>query len=565
MKPLVAPNNNVGGNGEGGRRRRPGGGWQAAGQQVPTTRGGGEERRGINLRHAGKLAFGIVVSVALASSALRYHTGHGLVVGGVELSVVGPSVETIEEIKAFSLASFLEVEDSHRRVLSGGNIQDDDADIEEEIEKEDARADAAAAPAGIAPAVTTSVVGSQVDMEEALARTKAKIAEERAEAERGGVKKKKEEKRKEEEARRKEKEEEEVRKKKEKEKKEEEEEEKKEQEKKKKKEAATSKAPDAPKVDKPDPAEEKAEEEDSTTKDEDLEEEVEEEAKEEEEEEDETEKEQEEPPPVQRPDESDEVKEERMRRHFAEEKAKAIAWPTAEDLLLKPSADTETGVVVPFHPSKGVIRKPITTQPPLHRPWEEVEVEKVLVFLSSSDRGERVSHLWAHGDKMDTIEVTLASLVSWCERGFDVTLWFMAAWKVSEEDARIKKALQCERIAGPVEVRYWDHYPPKVEGYLSSKHRVALAEAKDEFDFFISIEDDMHLRPVMLDAFLENSGRLARVDKPYLDTFFPGFVRIEHDPVADQRWATWETDADDYEGMFLGKEAGWWGLVGGNR
>ena len=69
----------------------------------------------------------------------------------------------------------------------------------------------------------------------------------------------------------------------------------------------------------------------------------------------------------------------------------------------------------------------------------------------------------------------------------------------------------------------------------------------------------------MLDAFLQNSGRLAKVEKPYLDRFFPGFIRIEDDKLAGQQWATWETDADDYEGIFLGGKAGWWGLVTGNR
>jgi hypothetical protein len=39
-----------------------------------------------------------------------------------------------------------------------------------------------------------------------------------------------------------------------------------------------------------------------------------------------------------------------------------------------------------------------------------------------------------------------------------------------------------------VDVRYWDHFPEDIEGKLSSRHRLAVAEVKDAFDFFISIE-----------------------------------------------------------------------------
>lgn len=39
-----------------------------------------------------------------------------------------------------------------------------------------------------------------------------------------------------------------------------------------------------------------------------------------------------------------------------------------------------------------------------------------------------------------------------------------------------------------MEVRYWDEYPEDVGGLLSSRHRLAMAEVVDEYDFFISIE-----------------------------------------------------------------------------
>ena len=612
MKPIVAPTD-ISNSGD-GPRRLPGGRWNVTAQHVSTIHGG-ERRRGVMPRHAAKLAFGIVISLALANSVSRYYSGHWPMDWGVELSALGPSVETTEKIKAFSLASFLQVEENDQ---NGGDDAGSENDFEEEVEKKDALtaaaaaaavADAAAAaPAGVAPPVKRSVIDSQVKTEKSLTRTGVKVDKERVQAEEGSNKVQEEEERKEEKARRKKEEEEEERKEKARRKNEGEEEETANVEKEKTAEednkareetketgaTASAEVQDVPDEDTPDPAEEEesrtldkhVEEEEDEEKvvvveeedeedddddddgdddDDDDDDDDEEEEEEEEEEENDSIELQPQPKPVKRPKESDEVKRDHMRGQFAEEKARAFAWPTAKDLLLKPSTDTETGVVVPFQPSKGVIRKAITAQPPLHRPREEVEVEKVLVFLSSSDRGQRVSHLWGHGDKMETVEVILASLVSWCERGFDVTLWFLAAWKVSEEDERIKKALQCERIGTPLAVRYWDDYPPDVGGHLSSKHRLALAEAKDDFDFFISIEDDMHLRPIMLDAFLQNSGRLAKAGEPYLDKFFPGFMRIEHDKLADQQWATWETDAVDYEGIYLGRNAGWWGLVGGNR
>ena len=47
---------------------------------------------------------------------------------------------------------------------------------------------------------------------------------------------------------------------------------------------------------------------------------------------------------------------------------------------------------------------------------------------------------------METMTVTMASIKHMCERGFDVTAWFVAAWKVSDEDELIQKSLYCDRI-----------------------------------------------------------------------------------------------------------------------
>ena len=40
----------------------------------------------------------------------------------------------------------------------------------------------------------------------------------------------------------------------------------------------------------------------------------------------------------------------------------------------------------------------------------------------------------------------------------------------------------------PIEIKYWDHFPEDIGGKLSSRHRLAVAEVVDDFDFFISIE-----------------------------------------------------------------------------
>lgn len=97
----------------------------------------------------------------------------------------------------------------------------------------------------------------------------------------------------------------------------------------------------------------------------------------------------------------------------------------------------------------------------------------------------------------------------------------------------------------PIEIKYWDHFPEDIGGKLSSRHRLAVAEVVDEFDFFISIEgakksanvvnpneknatqmpikiyvyiymstiDDIHLTSLMFDAFVDASNRLALADE----------------------------------------------------
>lgn len=56
----------------------------------------------------------------------------------------------------------------------------------------------------------------------------------------------------------------------------------------------------------------------------------------------------------------------------------------------------------------------------------------------------------AQGDKLDTILATLKEMVGLCERGFDLTVWLIAAWKVSLEEKSLQKALECQRIGGCV-------------------------------------------------------------------------------------------------------------------
>ena len=40
--------------------------------------------------------------------------------------------------------------------------------------------------------------------------------------------------------------------------------------------------------------------------------------------------------------------------------------------------------------------------------------------------------------------------VGLCERGFDLTVWFVAAWRVSLEAKLIEEALTCQRTGGCV-------------------------------------------------------------------------------------------------------------------
>jgi len=100
-----------------------------------------------------------------------------------------------------------------------------------------------------------------------------------------------------------------------------------------------------------------------------------------------------------------------------------------------------------YMPSPVTRRLPIKElRPRLHRKKEDVKIEKILFMMSTIDRGQRIG-TWK-GDKLETILVILDTFRALCERGFDVTVWFVAAWKASEEDKKIKEALYCERIKG---------------------------------------------------------------------------------------------------------------------
>ena len=116
-----------------------------------------------------------------------------------------------------------------------------------------------------------------------------------------------------------------------------------------------------------------------------------------------------------------------------------------------------------------------SSRPPLHRQASETHIQKIVLTISSTDRGQRIADLW-QGDKLDTILQTLGSVKGLCERGFDLTVWFVAAWEISLEKERVDEALFCEKIGKPVETRYWDHYPADIEALLSSRHRLAMAE-----------------------------------------------------------------------------------------
>lgn len=154
-------------------------------------------------------------------------------------------------------------------------------------------------------------------------------------------------------------------------------------------------------------------------------------------------------------------------RDPSEEKASIVQLVEAEERnpaipVLQPAGDK-------------AIRPPISGRPPLHRPASETHIQKIMLTISSFDQGQRISHLWA-GDKLQTIQETLVSVREFCERGFDLTVWFIAAWKISQHEKIIEEALFCQRIHKPIHIRYWDHFSPDIRSLLSSRHRLAMAE-----------------------------------------------------------------------------------------
>jgi hypothetical protein len=50
----------------------------------------------------------------------------------------------------------------------------------------------------------------------------------------------------------------------------------------------------------------------------------------------------------------------------------------------------------------------------------------------------------------------------------------------------------------PITVKYWDHFPADIGGDLAHKHRLALKEAIDDYDFFISGEGKPYSRCLVL-------------------------------------------------------------------
>eukprot|EP00624_Nannochloropsis_granulata_P007558 evm.model.NODE_8445_length_8013_cov_40.865093.2 len=57
-----------------------------------------------------------------------------------------------------------------------------------------------------------------------------------------------------------------------------------------------------------------------------------------------------------------------------------------------------------------------------------------------------------------------------------------------------------------------------------------MAEVFDEYDFFISIEDDMYVTPYLFDSYLHASSQIALTTDPSaLEHYLVGFSRKEHD------------------------------------
>lgn len=137
------------------------------------------------------------------------------------------------------------------------------------------------------------------------------------------------------------------------------------------------------------------------------------------------------------------AQEEQSARHKREEELLAQSKAKAEEAFndIGPVSAIAPPIMMP---SKVSERLPFTGPPQLHRPQEEVKIEKILFFMSTIDRGQRIGY-WG-GDKLQTILVIMETLRTLCERGFDVTMWVVAAWKASDEHKAISDALYCKRI-----------------------------------------------------------------------------------------------------------------------
>jgi hypothetical protein len=148
---------------------------------------------------------------------------------------------------------------------------------------------------------------------------------------------------------------------------------------------------------------------------------------------------------------------------------------------------------------------------------------RILWMISSTDRGDRIRHQY-RGDKFAIILRQMREARFLCEYGHTVQVSFQTAWPLEELSDQIDAQLYCERINARIPVWYQE-WPKSVGGELSSKHRTVVREHLEEFDMFVHMEDDIHIRLEQVQAFWRQDFLLTHAG--YSDKFVSGLMRYE--------------------------------------
>jgi len=102
-------------------------------------------------------------------------------------------------------------------------------------------------------------------------------------------------------------------------------------------------------------------------------------------------------------------------------------------------------------------------------------------------------------------ETMIDSCRDMCEGGAWVTFVLQTTTDIPDAMMQLfDKRQYCTNPVGGFEIII-DKYNPNVKLTLSQKHRVYMYDRLDDYDFFIYSEDDMHLRPSHISAYLEET------------------------------------------------------------